>query len=615
MLISNQPKTEKGIIVESRQVEIVIANEGATPLSLYISPLNDILEMTSLKDTHFSLKEHVENTHIQYQIDFEYELKSLERKFDKFSNSPTFLNRLANLAELSDQKETEAKFLGLAKNLSDDPFFNHRLGDNLINRNQLSDAEKLFNTLDLSKDVFANLRLAFFNIHRMDFETASIYVKQALNIDSLDYSARFLQGVLRIVDGQYELAVQSFRAANEERQGSAALYTNMAIAYLYLKKPKKALNYLKRAVNLEPFNENAVMLFSDLAFSEQCIDDSIQILKNYIEFEQKQPSVWARLARSFLFIGNTKEAIEALKRQGSIEDSSAVWNNLGVAYMKQGDNKKAYEALLHAMNKDATLRGKDYLLAAKNICQLYANIHAYNELLKFSSVILKEDNQKNLNIIKSDRILSDIIAYNLHSLWHLNKKNDIIELSKRFIHDDNVTLRLKVWIITTLIGYLALTEEGISEAMSLSEQFCFLIDKLDKKDSDRKDQLINNIAFTYVEKGHLEKAEKYLRYLTPKIHKDPYPTATFGLFSFRKGNFERGEQLYLEAIHISQDGIDKIRIRQKLNFELAKLWIDRDQRKAKRYLEKVIEPKEGSIELASRAKQLKENLLHLPSCL
>jgi hypothetical protein len=148
--------------------------------------------------------------------------------------------------------------------------------------------------------------------------------------------------------------------------------------------------------------------------------------------------------------------------------------------------------------------------------------------------------------------------------------------------------------------------------MSLSEQFDFLIDKLDKNDADRKEQLINNIAFTYVEKGLLEKAGRYLSYLTPKIHKDPYPTATFGLVSFRKGNFERGEQLYLEAIHISQNRIDKIRIRQKLNFELAKLWIDRDQGKAKRYLEKVIEHREGSTELVYRAKLLKESLLRLP---
>jgi tetratricopeptide (TPR) repeat protein len=383
-------------------VEIVIANEGTIPLSLYISPLNDILEMNALKDTHFSVKEHASQAFLQYQKDFEYELKSLEKKFDKFSNSPTFLNRLANFAELSRQKEKGAEFLGLAKNLSDDPFFDHRLGDNLINRAQFSDAEKLFNTLDLNKDVFANLRLAFFNIHRLDFDAASSCVKQALEIDSLDYGARFLEGALRIVEGKYELAIQSFRAANEERLGSAALYTNMAIAYLYLKKPKKALSYLKRAITLEPLNENAVMLFSDLAFSEQCIDDSIQVLRSYLEFEQTQPSIWARLARSFLFLGNTKEAIEALKRQGSIEDSSAVWNNLGVAYMKQGDNKKAYEALLHAMRKDATTRGKDYLLAARNICQLYANKFAYNELLQFSSVILKEDNQKNCRQVKKN---------------------------------------------------------------------------------------------------------------------------------------------------------------------------------------------------------------------
>jgi tetratricopeptide (TPR) repeat protein len=606
MLTNNVPTSDKDIVVERTPIEIVIINEGGIPLSLLLPSFEDILEMKALECTHFSLKEHAAEAFLKFQQGFKDELESLERKSDRFSNSLTFLNRLAIFAEFSGQREKEAQFLNLAKSLSHDSFFDHRLGDNLIFRNEALEAEKLFASLDLDNDIYANLRLAYFSIQREDFNAASVFVHKALEIDSLDYGARIIEGVLRLIQGDYELAIQSFRAAVEERQGSAALYTNMAVAYLYLQQHNKALNAIKRAVTLEPLNENAVMLYADLAFTEQRNEDSLPCLRYFLEFEQKRPAIWARLARALLCLGKIDEAVAALKRQGSLGDSSAVWNNLGVAYIEQRNYEKAYSALFHALRKEADNRGRDYLLAARNICQLLAIKNEYKELQKFSTAILKENDQ---DLIKKDRVLSDIVAFNLHSLWRLNNKNEFVILSKNILCGDNVTPRLRAWIVAVLIGYFAMVENGNSEALNLSDHYDYLLGELSKQDTDRKEQLINNMAYAYAESGRLEDAQRYLSYLTTKIHKLPYPTATLGLLNFRKGNFDRGEQLYSEAIHLAHVGSDKVRIRQKLNLELAKIWIDKDLVKSKRFLDRVIDQKEGSMELTIYAKLLKERLL------
>ena len=230
MLENNLPQTDKDIVVGRIPIEIIIEDEGLMPLSILLPSLEDILEMKALKNTHFSLKEHAEQAFSQFRQGFKDELESLEKKSERFSNSPTFLNRLANFAEFSGQREKEAEFLNLAKKLSYDPFFDHRIGDNLIFRNQTAEAEKLFLSLDLKNDVYANLRLAYFSIQKNDFDAASIFVQSALEIDYLDYSARMIYGVLRLIHGDYELAIQVFRVAAEDRQGSASLYVNMAVA-------------------------------------------------------------------------------------------------------------------------------------------------------------------------------------------------------------------------------------------------------------------------------------------------------------------------------------------------------------------------------------------------
>ncbi len=610
MLENNLPQSDKDIVVGRIPIEITISDEGWMPLSLVLPSLEDILEMKALKNMHFSLKEHAAQAFLQFSQSFKDELESLEKKSERFSNSSIFLNRLANFAEFSGQKEKEANFLNLAKKLSNEPFFDHRIGDNLISRNKNTEAEELFKSLDLRTDRYANLRLAYFSIQRNDFKTASLYVNKALEIDYLDYSARMIEGVLRLVNGDYELAIQSFRVAAEERQGSASLYVNMAVAYLYLKNPSKAFNTIKRAVALEPLNKNAVMLLADLAFSEQRNEDSLSCLKHFLEFEQKSPDIWARLARALLYLGQIDEAIAALKRQGSLGASSEVWNNLGVAYIEQRNYQKAYGALSHALLKEEeeNNKGRDYLLAARNLCQLLAIKNEFKDLLKFSSVILKESD---INIIKKDRDFSDIVAFNLHSLWKLGKKNEFVALSESILYEENVTPRLKAWVVSGLISHFTSVEGGNSVAVKLSERFDYILSELDKQDSHRKEQLINNMAYVYAEAGRLNDSERYISRLSLKIHKDPYPTATLGLLNFRKGNLERGQQLYTEAIKLSLNQHEKNRIRQKLNLELARISIDQNQdiKKTNRLLDRVINENQGSAELAILAKCLKTSLL------
>lgn len=590
---------ERPLTVKPVPLEVVISDEGIDPITIVLDPLEDIHAMQALKNAHFSLKESTAHIWREHEEFFQERLRNLETKRLRFEKSSIYFNRLANLAEMAGLRDEENKFLKEAKTLSDHNFIDHRIGDNLLASNNLPEAESFFSNLDLKSDVYANLRMSFFCIQRHQLDKAKNFVDQALNIDIQHYGARMIEGAIAIVQGHYEQAIRSFRIAEVERPRSSLIHMNMAVAYIYLHRSSKALKELRLAVALDPLNISAVTLLADLCFLEKCDEDAIPSMRFFLQFEQKNPEMWARFARAMLRIGESSVAIDALKRQGSIEDVDTVWNNLGVAYMQQKNFSKAYESLAYAMKMDLSKKGV-YLLAARNIAMLLLDSNKYKDIIRFTSPILLEDSAE---VALKDKILSDIWACHIYSLRAQGLKEQSVTISEKLIYRPNISLRLLIWLISMLLPQYTLTNNR-SKALDLASKFEYLVEDSNSENEDRRDSLLNNIAFVYAEEGLFEKAESFLQRISKRIHKDPYPTATLGLINIRKGNVLRGENLYEEAIHLAHNKIDKTRIRQKVNYELARLYLNDDVSKANRYLKKVIAKPEGSPELVLLAKQL-----------
>ena len=91
-------------------------------------------------------------------------------------------------------------------------------------------------------------------------------------------------------------------------------------------------------------------------------------------------------------------------------------------------------------------------------------------------------------------------------------------------------------------------------------------------------------------------------------HLDVYKRQTLGLINFRKGSPERGQELYQEAIKLARTAKDKARIRQKLNLELGRFWVDRSDQKARRFLGKVSAENHGETALQKQANALLKTL-------
>lgn len=609
MLANKLPEEQANVIVVSRPIEVVLTEEGVTPLSLVLPPLEDLMDMRALQHASFSLSEYAQATWAKFEGVFRHELSLLEQRADEFSESPTFLNHLANLAELGGDRDKEGRFLAIGHKKFGDVFFKHRVAENLIVRHKTVEAEKLFREMDLRQDVFANLRLAYFHVQRREIDSAFEAVARAVGIDPLHYGARLFEGALRLLRGEYQSAIHSFRIATEERPNSSVAHANAAIAYVFLKKPEKALISLRKSVALDPLNKNAITLLADLSYKQNCNEDAVPALRYFLDFEQKDAPLWGRLARALLELGEIGEAIAALKRQGSIEDTSSVWNNLGVAYSRKGDKKRALESYKYAMEKDSEEPTRDTFLAARNVALMFNENGDYQSLLKLASAIIAEDENQ---LIPKDRALCSLYMFFAQALRKTGRQREAISFLESLVDFSDICVPLKAWVVSTLVGRYSLTTQTRPRAIELARTIGVPLLKSTTLSPDAERSLANNLAFAFAEDGRVDEAQHLLSYLSRSIHNMPYQTATLGLIHMRKGHLERAMALYQEAIGLATGKDDKARIRQKFNYELGRALIERDPSRARRYLQKAIDEKAGEQELVEAAKDFKKQLVSLP---
>lgn len=600
------PQEQRQIIIPPSEVEIVICDDQMSHLALVLPPIEDLSAIAAIHNTQYSIKEMADNLWRENRDFYIAQYELLKNKNEEFKSSPTYLNRLANWANLAEMHAEEAYYLIEAQKNSKNTFFQHRLGANFINQHKNVEAELIFNGLDLDTDIQANLRLAYFAMQRHDVHNATNLVEKALIIDPIDFGARLFDGALKLLTGRYKEAVQSFRIAEDDRPNSSALHKNKAVAYLYLGLIEKAFTSLKRSISIDPLNKNAILLLADLAFSQRRSVEAIPGLQFYLKYEQKDPNVWSRLARGFLAEGNTEETIKALRKQASLENSVSVWNNFGLTYYSANNKQKAYEAFKYALTENLLKDEKSYFYAARNISILLAEDRKFKEVLVVTKSLIEEDVNKT---ILSDDLLSDIYSVYIFSLSKESSVEAALALSDRLLRTEESSKNLKAWLLGTLISYNSLMN-NFDITMSLIKEFDHIIKEFDSYYPATRDSLINTLAFAFAESGDITMAEYYLSNIRNILLKEPYPTATLGLIHIRKGEIEKGTMLYERAIGLSLNNSDKIRIRQKLNLELGRLALLDNKKQALRYFNKVINTIDGSKELVNLGKSIiSKNLL------
>lgn len=581
------------------QFEIVFAEDPKNPLSLISPPLNDIEEMAELGRTSFSLKK--DGVHQDLlRVTAEDRLFEMLEKSKRFQDSATFNNRLANLHGLVGNEREEESSAELAYRLQSTPLFARKVGEVRARRGDIAGAREIFSRI-WAADSYSALRLASFGVIEGDLELAEKWVEEALRLNPAGYSERLFQGALRLIQNDFGPAIAFFRMALDERPNSSVAYSNLGMAYLGANSPLKAFRCLKRSISLDPFNRNALVALADVGSRLRRHAEVVSALQYFVEFEQKDPVVWGRLARSLLRMNLIDESIQALKCQGGIKSTAGVWNNLGVAYAKKKDFKNALQALNHALHMDAEGGLTQELLIARNIASLVASVGMFEQALAITTSIVEQDIDRS---IARDRKVAEIYSIHMHAMLRVGRSKEALQVAESLLEVENLAESLTKWIILTETSHHGIERDDDNKLGTLLDQF-----KLRLKDpSERNTRVLNNMAFAFAELGRLDEAMYCINLASAVVHKEPYITATLGLIHLKKGNLSRGVSLYREAIHLSQRDADKARIRQKMNIELGKMFEIEDVGKSKRYFLRAFGEKRGERALHKQAAALLRRL-------
>jgi len=591
--------TTKRIEVADANVTVAITDDALAPLYLTLPPVEELKAIRNLADLQLSANDVVVDARERIHEHFLVEHGQLAQKSEKFDHSVTYLNHLANLAELAGETVLAERYLRSAVTLSNERFLAHRLQANLLRQRNLRDLEAITSGPEQEEDYDTCLYLAYSAVLRRDYNGAFALVARALEIDPIDSRGRMLAGALCLYQSEYERAIQNFRIAAEEKSNSSALFVNLAVAHFCLGDSAKALTMARRAVSINPMDRNAVAFYADIAFHEHRSGEAIPSLEKFTRYEQKIPAIWSRLARAHFLENRLSDALGALKQEAAIQESPSVWNNIGVVYARMGDSRKALQYYNYAIQGEAYHSDDAAALALSNLLLLLGDGGHDSEVLGIASPLIR--GRLRVDAIGKRQFVGAYLAY-LRALTRLGKTDEALRVADAWIGSAETSAQLRVAILAHMLFHYSIVAPERDRAVHYARWAFESLGSCNECDPAERAMLINNIAFTFIEFGQTDGVARVLPMLTRALHSEPFSTATLGLYHLRKNHLERGQMLYREAIALATDHRAKEIIRQKMNLELGRAYLKQGNTPVgRKFLEKAA--KKGGLALPMLCEQ------------
>lgn len=136
---------------------------------------------------------------------------------------------------------------------------------------------------------------------------------------------------------------------------------------------------IRKSILFNPYNENAIQIYADLAYILNKDSDVIPVLERYLDFNKESTNVWSLVARAYYQLGIQlgkkslfNKSMDALKLQNTLsteQERAYVYNNQGLVAWKLGDPGQAQKYLNISLRKqvDTSLEYIDTLYNIQNL--------------------------------------------------------------------------------------------------------------------------------------------------------------------------------------------------------------------------------------------------------
>ena len=534
---------------------------------------------------------------------YDEEFHRLRTKYERFKLSHTYLNHLADLQNLSGRTEEVEYYLDIATRTTNELFIKLEYCSVLIGQNRIEQALSILSQDSIDQNVDVNLRLAHIMVRSRQLDRAKEFVDRALSIDITNYNAQMFDGALHLWKENWEQAVRSFRVAAEEKSDSSTLYTNLAAAYWGLGEKDKTIKSLRKAVNLDPLNENAVIFMADACFAMKIPEKCLAELEAILSYRKDSDALWGRAARAYYYLGKDepkdktilKKALDALAVQSRLVNSSDVINNMGVVYGALEDRSKAYRCFSQAFVKAQQLHEDDGISFSNFLLELI-RLRKYREALNLSQEYIRT---------KSVNVYPKIFVSYIVSMEELGKRKEAgaeaIRILDTYSPEDETNLELIAYVLYNK----TLVDPDPNTILYYIPRIVDILNRNKTLPDNLRCRAINNLVFALLKIGDYSQAKQYLGQLSNWIHSEPFSTATLGLYHLIMGHFDRAEDYYREAIKLSQGKETKSKVRQRMYIEFGRYFADKgNDSLSTRYLKRALKQKFGHKYAENEAQRL-----------
>ncbi len=580
--IEDPPKKIAVHVTDDPRNDVVVFLPDAIELANRDRENVSIVESGSIPKPNFS------NLSEFYRSEFE----RLAEKHGRFGSSYTYLNHLAQLGYLADDLKAAEKYLQAAIKANPQSDLLLDLGALFIEQNRDIEARQAILKCDLSKEVEANLRLAQLHVRMAQFQKAEMFVNKALLIDESDYAAQMFAGAIHLWKQDWEQAVRSFRNAAETKGNSTTLYSNLAAAYWGLGEQDKCIRALRKAINLDPLNENAVLFFSDVMFLKDMPEKCILPLEVILSYKQGNEALWARVARAYYEVGTKdpvdhtvlERALDALSVQAKLRNSSSTINNIGVVQNALGRPYRAKRYFARAWVVAQDLE-EDEDIPFSNYLSTLIELKEYHEAMRLTDEHLQTRGQN---------LLSRVCVHRVVCMEALGKRSQAMQEAEKFVQSNLVDSEASLELLTHLFYYKTLVDQDRETLMRFIPRIERILDSNLSIPFKLRCRVINNLVFALLRFEEYDHATSHLSKLSRWVHVDPYATATLGLYNLCKGRIRRAEILYRESMQLTNDAITKERIRQRMSIEFGRYFLRQgNKRQANKHFVRAIKQKRG----------------------
>lgn len=352
-------------------------------------------------------------------------------------------------------------------------------------------------------------------------------------------------GELAIAQDDYDEALEMLKKGVAIEPDTVSFYTNIGICYYNKKEFEEALIYFDKAIemavednaedffyrgkckyylNLDDLGESDFLTASSLEedstgamyylayiyFSEARYDESIEMLKKYLELEGEELLPLKLLGNCYIELEKFKDAREVLFHCLKLTDDKAgIYNDIGLSYYREGD----YEEALNSYNKSIELV-ENYGTAYGNRALVYESLSLYDEALSDYKKALEYKEEKGYYYGIADiyeklkqydeaiNIYEKIIESYGESAqvlgeigWAEYMKHNFKEAEEYYkkaieMNEDN-----RAYIYGRL-GKVYIAKEEYNEAIKIIEKFLEIISDVEKEETSYYD-VIGDMAIAY----------------------------------------------------------------------------------------------------------------------